>query len=380
MSHPIAVIGAGLSGLHAAHLLAETGHHVMLVEARPRLGGRVLSDGMSSPSLPHRVDLGPSWFWPEMNPLMRELTHSLGLPHFEQHTQGGLRFEDEGGAVRTYPDSWGHHPAAHRIRGGMGALIEAAAHRLHGRVSIHRETQLQALTLQPHAVLLTLADSRGTWQQRASHVVLAMPSRLVASTLAFDPPLAPATVAALNANPTWMAPHAKFAALYDRPFWREQGLSGMAISRRGPLGEIHDASDESGTQGALFGFFSAPATYRRQQAPGTLERLATEQLVRLFGPLAAHPRQVWLQDWAQDPLTAGPADQWASAHPDYRRTAMSSPWSGRVFLAGTEQSDGFGGLLEGALEAGQAAADAVILALNQPWPGQATGEPEEVSS
>jgi len=41
--------------------------------------------------------------------------------------------------------------------------------------------------------------------------------------------------------PTWMAPHGKYVALYDRPLWREQVLSGEARRAIGSLGEIHDA-------------------------------------------------------------------------------------------------------------------------------------------
>ena len=34
------------------------------------------------------------------------------------------------------------------------------------------------------------------------------------------------------------------------PFWREDGLSGDAVSQRGPLAEIHDASDPAEGGGA----------------------------------------------------------------------------------------------------------------------------------
>lgn len=37
MSHPVVVVGAGLSGLYASHLLAQAGQRVLLVEARERL-------------------------------------------------------------------------------------------------------------------------------------------------------------------------------------------------------------------------------------------------------------------------------------------------------------------------------------------------------
>ncbi|KFA90172.1 hypothetical protein Q664_29805 [Archangium violaceum Cb vi76] len=60
---------------------------------------------------------------------------------------------------------------------------------------------------------------------------------------------------------TWMAPHAKYVAVFDEPFWRRLGLSGEARSRVGPLAEVHDASD-CGGEAALFGM--------RARADGTL--------------------------------------------------------------------------------------------------------------
>lgn len=47
MDVDILVIGAGLSGLHTAYELEKLDHDYLLVEARKRLGGRVLSQDKS---------------------------------------------------------------------------------------------------------------------------------------------------------------------------------------------------------------------------------------------------------------------------------------------------------------------------------------------
>lgn len=53
----VVVIGAGAAGLAAAHDLSETGHDVVVVEARDRIGGRVHTRTLGGAP----VDLGASW-------------------------------------------------------------------------------------------------------------------------------------------------------------------------------------------------------------------------------------------------------------------------------------------------------------------------------
>ena len=64
----IAIIGAGISGLGAAHKLAAHGLQVTIYEARDRIGGRIWSDR----SLGASVDLGATWIHgPEGNPISK---------------------------------------------------------------------------------------------------------------------------------------------------------------------------------------------------------------------------------------------------------------------------------------------------------------------
>ncbi|TXC66148.1 NAD(P)/FAD-dependent oxidoreductase [Piscinibacter aquaticus] len=97
MSDPVVVVGAGLSGLFASHLLASAGVEVVLVESRHRIGGRVLSAGL--PGERHRVDLGPSWFWPAVHPRLQRLVAELGLRSYAQYTAGDAAHEAPDGTV-----------------------------------------------------------------------------------------------------------------------------------------------------------------------------------------------------------------------------------------------------------------------------------------
>jgi monoamine oxidase len=144
-----------------------------------------------------------------------------------------------------------------------------------------------------------------------------------------------------------MAGHAKLVATYPTAFWRAMRLNGDAISHRGPLSEIHDASPVGAEVGALFGFAHVGAA----RQPG-FQDAAIAQLARLFGHGAETPDSVMIKDWSTDPATATHADRTPpQGHPTYRGLLPTT----RLIFAGTEASPEDGGFLEGALAAAEAA-------------------------
>lgn len=80
------VIGAGVSGLTAARLLAREGQRVVVLEARDRIGGRVWTDrseGMVT-------DLGASWIHGITDSPVADAAEAFGLPTVE-FTVGGYQ-------------------------------------------------------------------------------------------------------------------------------------------------------------------------------------------------------------------------------------------------------------------------------------------------
>ncbi|MCK5098663.1 MAG: NAD(P)/FAD-dependent oxidoreductase, partial [Desulfobacteraceae bacterium] len=63
------IIGGGLSGIYAAWLLSQRNKPFVLLEARPHTGGRILSKEHQG----FFFDLGPSWYWPSINPKIVQL-------------------------------------------------------------------------------------------------------------------------------------------------------------------------------------------------------------------------------------------------------------------------------------------------------------------
>ena len=89
----IAIVGAGLAGLYAARLLNAKGVDFVLIEARDRLGGRILTTDPAGVPCEYGFDLGPSWYWPHAQPAMAALINELGLRSFCQHSDSDVVFE-----------------------------------------------------------------------------------------------------------------------------------------------------------------------------------------------------------------------------------------------------------------------------------------------
>jgi len=373
MRTSIVIVGGGLSGLHAARLLHTAGIAFQLLEARNRFGGRILSvNGRGEPSA-EGFDLGPSWFWPGMNPRIERLVRELGLGAYPQHSKGAYAVEAPDGKVHRQHSAWVQSPSSWRIEGGTQSLVEALQARLGEQVHLKTGTRVRGMALRPHAIELQLEDASGRWTQQAAQVMLTVPPRLSAQDLQLQPAWPETLLKDMRHTPTWMAGQAKFAAIYPTAFWREAGWSGDAMSNRGPMVEIHDASDASGQAAALFGFVGASPAYRAGIGREELARQSLAQLVRIFGEQAANPLWHGVQDWAQEPLTASSADQQPLAyHPVYGDPVVPGDWQGRLWLAGTERSANYGGYLEGALESAEDAVRGLLAAR------QAQAQPDPV--
>ncbi|KXF81900.1 flavin monoamine oxidase family protein [Enterovibrio coralii] len=355
------IVGGGLSGLYAAYLLEQQQHDYLVLEARERLGGRIVSSSLKDNSNAS-VDMGPSWFWPNVNPRVSALIETLGINRYKQYGDGQYMIEK----VRNAPAQalnlgYDIMPDTYRLECGMRALIDGLASKIPvQKYQLQSEVHQIAKDANGYYVI-TLEKAGETMTLKADNVLFAMPLRLIARNIAFEPPLDPKLQRVLDGTETWMAAHAKAVFLYEKPFWRAKGFSGSASSSVGPLVEIHDASPEINGEpqyGAIMGFVGINGTARKTAGTDTLKTLIQKQLVRLFGAEADAPIAVHYLDWFQEPFTAT-TDDLAVMHGLYGAVQQDSNHS-TVFFAGTESSREYGGYLEGALDAAQRAVDAMI--------------------
>ncbi|NLS00434.1 NAD(P)-binding protein [Rhizobium sp. P38BS-XIX] len=365
-TYHVAIIGGGLAGLYAAQALHASGIDTVVIEARDRLGGRILSADETGHPSEDGFDLGPSWFWPTMQPAMAELVDELSLQSFAQNSVGDVVFER---MSRERPQRFSpamENQQSMRIAGGTAAAIRALAGKLPAD-RIFLRTKVIAMTLMDKGVELNVeAGDTGIRTLTAARVIAALPPRLLETSVTFSPAQDEATVARWRGTPTWMAPHAKFFAVYDRPFWRADGLAGTAQSMVGPMVEIHDATTASGKP-ALFGFLGISAAQRATLGDASLKQACIAQLGRLFGSEALSPRATLLKDWAADPFTATTADSVGGDHPMPGSPKwVFGPWEKHLLLAGSETSDTEPGYLAGAVEAAKRAVARILSDVETP--------------
>ncbi len=156
----------------------------------------------------------------------------------------------------------------------------------------------------------------------------------------------------------------KCQALYDRPFWRDSGLTGQAVALDGPVRVTFDNSPPDGSPGVLLGFIDGAAA-RDYQRRSARERKAAvlNAFATYFGEAARHPREYFEMNWTHETWTRGCYEGYLppgalTAH----GTALRAPFK-RIHWAGTETSDYWYGYMDGAVRSGQRAAAEVLAAL-----------------
>jgi monoamine oxidase len=188
----------------------------------------------------------------------------------------------------------------------------------------------------------------------AQHVVLAVPPRLLAEQVRFEPDLDQATRQAMGGAETWMAAQAKVAISYDSASWREAGQSGNAsvTHQQAVIGEIFDICDGDPIKAALGGFLALSPELRERFGAG-LPLLIDNQMMQIFGAALEQGEQQY-QDWARESHTCSALDR---ASPPSERADVASPmlrrpqWGGKLYLGSSETASYGAGHLEGALDA-----------------------------
>jgi len=422
MSAEVIVVGAGFCGLSAATELNAAGLEVTVLEARDRVGGRVEA---RPNGLGELVDTGGQFIcddMPEVMALARQKRKTLLDAHFDGDyiaqpalsPQDAERADDGSGALRDRmnlisPDDpaiaglsvgawlraqeepadvkaafrsmieglwclgldelplWHLIDNDRRITNEVGELQYSLAETLHSLADdlahdLGGHVRLATpVTLIERGTKGVTVHAGGDIMQAVA-VVVAVPP-VMASRIGYAPRLPPRLAHALG---VWRSGSViKVAVRYERPFWRERGLSGMVMWREPPGLFAFDTSRDAAHASLTF-FIGGPLA--REWRPRGEEYVRAETIAKLvaaLGPDAGDVRDMTVRDWSDDRWSGG-------AYSDMiidldARDAEDALRAGAppLFFASSELSSSFPGYVEGALVAGREVAARVIAALSR---------------
>lgn len=343
----VVVVGAGMAGLTTALMLTRSDVDVIVLEARDRIGGRIHSRIVDDGA----VDLGATWFWQNESEL-HALVRDYGLQSFLQADSGDMLYIQRGPRTHRLPGST-MSSESNRFAGGAQALPTAIASDLPAG-SVHLNSPVHKIEMGPTSVTVHANDQLFT----ANQAIVAMPPPLAIEQITFVPPLPEQLAAVASQTAVWMGGMIKAIAIYERPFWRDQGFSGLVLSEIGPFRELHDHSAQDDNLHAIFGF--APAELMVGVDDARIQDALVTQLVDIYGSDAANPAQVFSTNWLEERFTS-PRTQATSSTATYGHPVfMNMTPDSRLHWASTETADAFGGHMEGAIRAGKRAARTVL--------------------
>jgi monoamine oxidase len=243
-----------------------------------------------------------------------------------------------------------------RFREGMQQLSIGLAAQLGERVALNQI--VHTIAQDGERILVRTAN----WDVKAKRAVVAI-SPALAGRIRYSPPL-PALRDGLTQRMP-MGTAFKLMLIYDRPFWREEGLSGFALTDRDLPQLMYDNSPEDGACGILLGFTEGPAARKWICESADVRKdevIATA--VACFGSKAGNPNQFVEKSWMEEEFSRGcyagtmAPGAWTSFG-----AALRAPVGG-IHWAGTETATFWNGYVEGAMQAGERAAMEVVKSLS----------------
>lgn len=252
-----------------------------------------------------------------------------------------LYAESEGGAQTT------------RFVGGTSEIPK----RLAALIADHIVLEAPVLLIE-HKHDRVAVHCRGGRVVHGRRVIVAI-SPTLAGRIMYDPPLSGIRDQLTQRLPNGSAMKAFF--VYSEPFWRADGFNGQLISDVGPARMSNDTCIPGDDHGVILLFLEGDEARTVGRLPQAERRAAmTDELVRHYGPRAANPEHYVDGEWSDRQWTRGCYNAnhgphvWTKYGP-----ALTAP-IGAIHWASTDTATHWSAYMEGAVDAGERAAQEVI--------------------
>ena len=334
----IIIIGGGLSGLTLAYLLSKKNIFATILEASSRLGGIIQTVKVENKT---PLELGATWF-SDIHSNLISLLEDLELKKFPQYSKGKSLFQTKS----SEPPQEFYIPEAetpsYRIVDGTQNLINTLSEKIKSK-NIKLNTKVISINEIDNELII---ESNNGEKYIADKVALCLPPQLVSSKIKFSPELPNDISIILPTVQTWMAGAIKFVLEYSKPFWRENGYSGMLYSHTGIVSEMYDHTNFEENKFGFTGFLNnGSSSYTKE----IRKELVLRQLTELLGNNASKPlvyyEKKWTDEFILNPNQTINRPHQNNGHPTLQEQYMN----GKLFFSGTESIPVFSGYMEGAV-------------------------------
>ncbi len=345
-SKRVVVVGAGIAGLAAAYELSRAGHRVTVLEARSRIGGRVLtlrapfSDG-------HFAEAGAARIRPDHDLTLGYARHfGLETSRFYPDAGSFLRVEEGRRETISAQSFLSQVPDFVKLKGGSDRLPSAFAAALPERVV----TGAPVVAIRAGAAVRVVCGNGESYDADRALVTPPLPAL---AYIRFRPALPEAKVHAIQGGYRYQSATRVFVRARER-FWESEGLNGWGTTDW-PEELWHPTWDSSGPEGVLMTYLRGA---RAEELDGLDNAGRGERVIERWAAflpgVAKSSLSVASHSWQRDPWSLG-AWAWPTlAQESELSEALSEP-EGPLHFAG-EHLSGAKGWIQGALESGIKAA------------------------
>jgi len=155
----------------------------------------------------------------------------------------------------------------------------------------------------------------------------------------------------------------KVQAVYEQPYWIEQGLSGQVMSNHYPLSYTIDNSPADRQRGVLAGFVGTSHAEQFMATGTNRETVVAEAIDKMFGSLFPKPKEVLIEDWAANEWIGGSYGAYFPPGVMTRMGKLLREQDPPIYWCGAEYGQAHPCQMEGALDSGQRSARMIIAAL-----------------
>lgn len=415
---PVIVLGAGMAGLAAAQTLAAAGISVVVLEARDRLGGRIVTD--RTWGIP--LDLGAAWIHgSDNNPLMGLMKQSQATPFVTQddavlvYNHRGKRISDRlldegeeqyenllddvldlaeargkdmsildalmeldpdilddplmvyqlsaylefdlGGAIETLSARYWD---SDEVFDGEDVILKDGFDRLITTLAKGLDVRFQQVVTQVTFTDtdVTIVTNQGEW--KGERVICTLPLGVLQSgDVQFSPTLPKAMTQAWQA--VRMGRVNRVCLEFESVFWdKEIHYFGYFAPEKGQYPYFLNLYPTYQFPGLVAFAVGSYAQQMEQQTDETIVAEIRDHLKTMFGRSIPEPRRVQITRWGADPFAKGSYSYIAvGAKPKDFKT-MGLPVNDRLFFAGEHTSVDYRGTAHGAYLSGVEAAEAIL--------------------